>query len=176
MSLTQYYVAASIDGFIADPDGRLDWLMQFNDVEGVGQHYERFISGVGAIAMGSRTYEFVLAEGSPWPYTDLPAWVFTSRDLPTIPGADLRFTSDDVTHVHAQMLEAAGERNIWLIGGGALVAAFAAQGLLDEILLGVAPVTLGAGVPLLPVRIDKPMRLTDVTRFGDTFVELRYRL
>jgi dihydrofolate reductase len=176
MTLTQYYVASSIDGYIADPDGRLDWLMQFNDVEGVGQHYERFIADVGAIAMGSRTYEFVLGEGIPWPYTDRPAWVFTSRELPPIPGADLRFTYDDVADVHAEMLEAAGHRNIWLIGGGALVAAFAARGLLDEIWLGVAPVTLGAGAPLLPLRIDTPMQLTEVTRFGDTFVELRYRL
>jgi len=176
MTLTQYYVASSIDGFIADPDGGLDWLMQFNDVEGVTQHYERFIADVGAIAMGSRTYEFILGEDLPWPYTDRPAWVFTSRELPTIAGADLRFTSADVADVHAEMVRAAGERNIWLIGGGALVAGFAARGLLDEIWLGVAPVSLGAGFPLLPVRIDTPMRLTDVTRFGDTFVELRYRL
>jgi dihydrofolate reductase len=176
MTLTQYYVASSIDGFIADPDGRLDWLMQFNDVEGVGQHYERFIADVGAIAMGSRTYEFILGEDLPWPYTDRPAWVFTTRDLPRIPDADVRFTRGDVAAVHAEMVAAAAGRNVWLVGGGELVARFAERRLLDEVWLGIAPVTLGGGFPLLPIRLDKPWRLTDVTRFGETFVELRYRL
>jgi len=176
MTLTQYYVASSIDGFIADPDEGLDWLMQFNDVKGLTEHYGRFIADVGAIAMGSRTYEFVIGHDDIWPYAQLPTWVFTSRELPAIPGADLRFTSDDVSDVHAQMVRAAAGRNIWLVGGGQLVADFAGSGLLDEIWLGVAPVTLGAGFPLLPVRIDTPMRLIDVTRFGETFVELRYRV
>lgn len=175
MSVTQYYVGSSIDGFIADPDGGLDWLMQFGEVEGLTEHYERFIRDVGAVAMGSRTYEFVLDHDGAWPYTQ-PAWVFTSRDLPTPPEADIRLTDADVTEVHAEMVAAAGGRNVWLVGGGALVAEFAAQGLLDEIWLGVAPVTLGAGFPLLPIRIDAPMRLTEVTRFGDTFAELRYSL
>lgn len=176
MTLTQYYVASSIDGFIADADARLDWLLQFNDVEGLGEHYEKFLAAVGAIAMGSRTYEFILGhENGSWPYTERPSWVFTSRELPTIPGVDLRFTRDDIAAVHAQMVQAAAGGNVWLVGGGALVARFADAGLLDELVLSIAPVTLGGGFPLLPIRMDTPWRLTDVTQFGDTFVELRYR-
>jgi dihydrofolate reductase len=176
MTLTQYYVASSLDGYIADPDERLDWLMQFDAVEGVHEHYERFVAGVGAIAMGSRTYEFVLAQDTAWPYADLPTWVFTTRDLQRIPGADLRFVRGDVAAAHADMVVAAGGRNVWLVGGGELVAGFVGLGLVDELWLGVAPVTLGAGFPLLPIRMDTPARLLEVTRFGDTFVELRYRL
>jgi dihydrofolate reductase len=74
------------------------------------------------------------------------------------------------------MAEAAGERDVWLVGGGALAAEFASAGLLDEIQLGLAPVTRGAGAPLLPIRIDAPMALEEVTRFGSGFLMLRYAL
>lgn len=174
MTLTQYYVAASIDGYIADPEGSLDWLFQFNDTAGVGEHYREFLAGVGAIAMGATTYEFVLGEGGAWPYPDHRTWVFTHRDLPVPEGADVVLTSDDVADVHARMVEAAAGRNVWLVGGGALVGEFAERGLLDEIWLGVAPVVLGGGSPVLPTRLPGTWELRDVTRFGDSFVELRY--
>lgn len=176
MTRTQYYVAASIDGYIADADGRLEWLFQFNDVEGVEAHYNRFIAGVGALAMGAATYEFILAENKPWAYAGLPTWVFTHRELPAIEGADLRFTADDVEAVHAAMVQAAAGKHIWLVGGGNLVAQFARRGLLDEILLGVVPVVLGAGAPLLPAAVPGPLELTDVTHFPRGLIELRYRV
>ncbi len=175
MTQTQYYVAASMDGYIADPSGSLDWLFQFNDVPGVQEHYQSFLDDVGAIAMGAATYEFVLAEGiETWPYPEQRTWVFTHRDLPLVPGADVVLTAGDVADVHAQMVQAAGGKNIWLVGGGDLVAQFAARDLLDEIWLGVAPVVLGGGVPVLPARLPGVLALRDVTRFGDAFVELRY--
>jgi len=175
MTGTQYYVAASLDGYIADPAGSLDWLFTFNDVPGVAEHYTSFLADVGAVAMGADTYRFVLGEGmESWPYADQRTWVFTHRDLPVFPGADLVLTSDDVAAVHAEMVRAAAGRNIWLVGGGHLVAQFAARGLLDEIWLGVAPVVLGGGVPVLPARLPGVLALEDVTRFGDGFLELRY--
>lgn len=176
MGITTYYVGASVDGFIADPDGGIDWLRQFEAVEGLTEAYERFVADVGAIAMGAKTYEFILGMGMDWPYGDRRAWVFTHRVLPAMPGGDLVLTSDPVPAVHAAMAEFAGERDIWLVGGGALVAEFAAADLLDEIRIGVAPVLRGAGAPLLPLRVDTPMRLLGVTRFGDAFVELHYAL
>lgn len=175
MTRTQYYVAASVDGYIADPAGSLDWLMQWGDVPGVAEHYRTFLAGVGAVAMGADTYRFVLDEGlAEWPYPNQRTWVFTHRDLPVPPGADVVLTADDVAAVHAQMVDAAAGRNIWLVGGGDLAAQFAERGLIDEIWLGVAPVVLGGGVPVLPARLPGPLTLTDITRFGDAFVELRY--
>ncbi|QRO02153.1 dihydrofolate reductase [Archangium violaceum] len=177
MTRTQYYVAASIDGYIADADGRLDWLFQFNDAQGVTEHYTKFLSGVGALAMGAATYEFILAElREAWPYAGIPTWVFTHRELPGYPGADIRFTTEDVGAVHEQMVRAAGEKNIWLMGGGNLVAQFSKRGLLDELLLGVAPVILGGGIPLLPARLPGPLELQGITRFGQGMVELRYEI
>jgi dihydrofolate reductase len=177
---TQYYTASSIDGFIADSDNSLSWLFQFSDPSGMEDEYPRFIAEVGAIAMGSTTYEWIadhtgfLNDPSKWEY-DLPAWVFSSRELPRVDGPDIRFVSGDVAPVHQEMLQVADGRNIWLVGGGDLVGQFHDQGLLDEVIIGIASVMLGSGAPLLPRRIvTPPLQLLDATQYGADFVTLRY--
>jgi dihydrofolate reductase len=178
MARTQYYTASSLDGFIATIDHSLDWLVTRRREPDGALSYAEFTADVGAIAMGSRTYEWILAHeatgpdgsGSGWPY-DLPCWVFTHRELPVVAGADVRFVRDDVSAVHPQMLAAAGGRNVWVVGGGDLAGQLADAGLLDDVLVMVAPVTLGAGAPLLPRRLELVLR--DVDRNGD-FACLRY--
>lgn len=179
---TQYYTASSLDGFIADPHHSLDWLLQFGDVEETG--YPEFIREVGAVAMGSSTYEWLLKHNNyldaekpqPWPY-EQPAWVFTSRSLPAVPGADLRFVRGDVRPVHEEMTAAAGGKNLWIVGGGELAGQFYDHGLLDELIVYVTSVTLGAGAPLLPRAITKPsLRLLSATPYAEAFVELRYEV
>ncbi|HSE27894.1 MAG TPA: dihydrofolate reductase family protein [Gemmatimonadales bacterium] len=181
---TQYYAAMSLDGFIAGPDDNLDWLMQFGGEPGEESSYPAFIREVGALAMGSATYEWMLrhhirpatGEPKPWPY-EQPSWIFTTRSLPRIDGADIRFVRGDVRPVHRAMVTAAGGKNVWIVGGGELAGRFHDHGLLDELIIQVAPVTLGAGAPLLPRAITTPpLRLTSVTSFGGTFAELRYEV
>ena len=178
MSLTQYYTATTLDGFIADPNNSLDWLFTRERDPDAPLNYEDFIPTVGALAMGSTTYEWILdhefagkdPEDWKWPY-EIPCWVFTHRQLPVVPNAQIAFTSDDVASVHEQMVEAAGDRNVWIVGGGDLAGQFADAGLLDEVLVTIAPVTLGAGAPLLPRRIE--LQLDEVGRNGD-FACARY--
>jgi dihydrofolate reductase len=172
---TQYYTATSLDGFIADANNSLDWLMQFGDPE--DGSYPGFIRDVGALAMGSTTYEWLLAQNpQPWPYAQ-PVWVFTTRELPRIDGANLRFVRGDVRPVHAEMAAAAGGKNVWIVGGGELAGQFYDHGLLDELIVTIAAVTLGGGAPLLPRRIaTPPLRLMSVTRYGESFAELRYEI
>ncbi len=178
---TQYYVASTLDGFIADENHGIDWL----DASGEGDpnDYVTFIAAVGALTMGSGTYRWVAAHlereraagnEAAWPY-EAPCWVFSSRDdLPTVEGADVRFVRGDVRPVHADMVAAANGKNVWVIGGGDLAGQFHDAGLLDEVMVHVAPATLGAGFPLLPRRIDPPsLRLTSVRRAGE-YAELRY--
>jgi dihydrofolate reductase len=183
MTLTQYNTAVSIDGFIADEHGSLDWLFQ---VPADGRSsFAGFMADVGPMAMGATTYQWVLdhehvleepAKWTEW-YDDRPAWVFTHRDLPSVPGADIRFVQGDVRPVHAAMVEVAADRNIWLVGGGDLVGQFADHGLLDEIILGIAPVTLGAGAPVFPRRLTgSALTLAGVQAINDAFVEVRYRV
>lgn len=179
---TQYYTACSLDGFIATEDDSLEWLFPLGDVNDTS--YPRFIQDVGALAMGSSTYDWMLRhvvrprseKPGPWPYKQ-PTWVFSSRELPGVAGADIRFVRGDVRDVHAQMREAAGGRNVWLVGGGELVGRFHDAGLLDDIIVQVGSVTLGRGKPLLPRRIVQPsLKLVSVDRFGEGFAELRYEV
>ena len=179
---TQYYTACSLDGFLATEDHSLEWLFPLADIRKTT--YARFIDGVGALAMGSSTYEWMLRHvvkaGTPrpgaWPYAQ-PAWVFTTRDLPGVAGADIRFVRGDVRPAHAAMRAAAGARNAWIVGGGELAGCFHDAGLLDEIIVQVGSVVLGAGRPLLPRRIvSPPLKLLWAQRFGDGMAELRYEV
>ena len=179
---TQYYTASSLDGFIAGPNDSLDWLFPLGDLEETS--YPAFIKEVGALAMGSSTYEWVLRHHvnadadrpQPWAY-EQPTWVFTSRTLPTVPGADIRFVRGDVRPVHQEMAKVAAGKNVWIVGGGELVGQFYDAGLLDEIFVQIGSVTLGAGKPLLPRSItNPPLRLVSVRAIGTGFADLHYEV
>jgi dihydrofolate reductase len=172
VSLTQYYTATSLDGFIADESHGLDWLFSRQQDRAGPLNYASFFADVGAVTMGRTTYEWILdhESGGKWPY-DVPAWVFTHKELRAVPNAEITFTSGDVAAVHDELAAAAGGRNVWIVGGGDLAGQFADAGLLDEVIVYVAPVTLGAGAPLLPRRVE--LRLEETARNGD-FVTARY--
>jgi dihydrofolate reductase len=183
LAKTQYLTATSLDGYIADEHNSLDWLFAVDRAEG-NDHFARFFADVGAMAMGATTYEWVLDHDDlvdhpeTWHsyYGETPCWVFTHRALPPIPGADIRFVRGDVRPVHEAMTQAAADRNVWLVGGGELVGQFADYRLLDEVLVGIAPVTLARGAPLLPRRLTAAdLELVDVAR-DKQFVRLAYRL
>jgi dihydrofolate reductase len=177
-SLTQYYTATTLDGFIADEEHSLEWLFTRHQDRDGPLNYADFSDEVGAIAMGRTTYEWILRHEFAgkdvrewkWPY-EVPTWVFTHRELQRVPGGDLRFVQGDVRPVHAEMALAADEKNRWIVGGGDLAGQFADAGLLDEVIVYVAPVTLGRGAPLLPRRLD--LRPLEIARNGD-FVAARY--
>lgn len=170
--LTQYYTGSSIDGFIADPDNSLSWLVTRDIASDGPQNYEAFIADVGAICMGATTYQWLL-DNDPggWAY-DMPCWIFTHRQFPET-DRDIRFTSAPVPEVHAAMVEAAAGKNVWVVGGGDLVGQFHDHGLLDEVWVQYAPVALGDGAPLLPRRVELELLETDRNR---DFVCARYRV
>jgi dihydrofolate reductase len=185
LSRTQYYCATTLDGFIAEADDTIRWLTGYEgSYEGAGAvpmkgTYDEFYDGVGALVSGSVTYEFVLNEVEEWPYRGKPCWVLTSRHLPKPEGegVDVRFASGDVRNLHREMAEAAGERNLWVVGGGNVASQFADEGLLDELIATVVPVVLGAGKPLFDRRLPGgPMRLTGTRAFDTGMVEVRYQI
>ena len=189
MALVQYYCAASLDGYIADPDDGLAWLIGYEGSYagegaepgpmGPGNAYERFYDGVGALVSGSATYEFILghdAAGGEWPYPGKPYWVLSSRELPVLAGADVRIVDAAVPELYGEIAAAAGERNVWVVGGGGVASQFAAAGHLDEVLVTVVPVVLGEGKPLFERALPGgPLRLAGTTVFDSGMVELRYR-
>ena len=188
MTRTQYYCASTLDGYIAESDDTLEWLMGYEgEYDGEGAEsgkgkagYEGFYEGVGALIMGSVTYEFVLdhmAEGDDWPYRGKPTWVLTSRDLPVPEGedVDVRMASGDVSELYDELVAAAGDRAVWVVGGGNVASQFADVGLLDEVLVTVVPVVLGDGKPLFDRRLPGgPMQLEGTRTFDTGMVELRY--
>lgn len=179
---TIYNTATTLDGFLATTDNSLDWLFEVPGADDAESSVSDFLAGIGVLAMGSTTYEWLLAhenmieEPQKWQdwYADRPTWVFTHRDLPVIPGANITLTSDEINAVHAEMKVAAGERDIWIMGGGDLVGQFDDAGLLDRITATIAPVTLGAGAPFLPrdIRSDR-LTLTSILQRGQ-FAEVSY--
>jgi dihydrofolate reductase len=176
---TIYFAAATLDGYIADDDDGIDWLTGFEpNYEGTGDEVtgaiDEFIENTGALVMGSSTYEFIL--GHDWPYGDRPSWVLTSRELPDTEGADIRFHNGPVAAIHAEMVEAAGDRHLWVVGGGPVASDLADAGLLDELWVTVVPIVLGSGKALFSRPIERPMRLLGKRRFASGMIELRFAL
>ena len=180
-----YATATTLDGFIADADNSLDWLFAVDGGEESLAGMASFIAGVGVMVEGSTTYRWVLehegllAEPAKWQelYGERPTYVFSSRsDLPIVSGADIRVAAGAVSDHLPAIREAAAGKDVWLVGGGDLVGQFFEAGVLDEVRVSVASVTLGAGAPLLPRRIESDMlRLTAVRQTGQ-FAELRYEI
>ncbi len=174
MATVQYFTACTLDGFIADENNSLDWLFEAPHGEGDGS-WDEFIARIGALVMGATTYEWMLnrfdmvANPQSWHdfYEGRPGWVFSHRDLPPIPGVDIRVVSGDVRPVYDEIVAQQPDENIWLLGGGDLVGQFDDAGLLDEVWLGMRPVFLGAGAPLLPRRITtRRLTLREVRHSG----------
>jgi dihydrofolate reductase len=185
MTRAQYYCAMSLDGFIAEADDTLRWLTGYKgsyhrpDAVPMKGTYDEFYGGVGALVSGSVTYEFVLNEVSEWPYPGKPCFVLTSRELPTPDGegVDVRFARGAVRDLYAEMADAAGERALWVVGGGNVASQFADAGLLDEVIAMVVPVVLGTGKPLFDRRVPgAPFRLAGTRAFDTGMVELRYEI
>jgi dihydrofolate reductase len=187
MAHTVYYTATSLDGFIATEDDNLDWLTKYQgSFSGEGARtgkggYDRFYAGVGALVSGSTTYEWVLdhiGEGD-WPYKGKPCWILSSRELPKPAGAedDVRIVDAPVADLYEEMSAAAGDRALWIVGGGDVASQFAEVGLLDEASLTVVPVVLGAGKPLFSRPLPGgAMQLLEAHPYDSGMVGLRYEV
>lgn len=171
-----YYTATTLDGFLADEHDSLDWLLTQPLGTGSLLDYDAFYRRVGALVMGSTTCRWILehpqeqfGDAGPWPY-DKPAFVFTHRTLAPVADTVTILSGDPAQH-RQELAAAADGKAVWIVGGGDLAAQFARAGMLDEVLVSIAPVTLGAGRPLLGGRFDLELR-----EFGrnEAFLEARY--
>ncbi|MFD1504517.1 dihydrofolate reductase [Georgenia yuyongxinii] len=172
--------ATTINGWIADEDNSLAWLFAVEN--GTEPDDGLFPAEATVMVEGSTTYEWVLAEQDilahpeKWQefHGDKATFVFTTRDLPVPEGADIRFVSGGVADALPAIRAAAGDGDIWVVGGGDLAGQFLDAGALDEIALSVAPVALTGGAPLLPRRVGSDrLRLVSATAVGQ-FARLVY--
>jgi dihydrofolate reductase len=185
MSLVRYYCAATLDGYIAEADDSLDWLLGYeggfegaDSTAGKGG-YESFYEEIGALVMGSVTYEWILNHGGDWPYTGKPSWVLSSRKVPPPEGkgVDVRMAAARVPELIDEMLAAAGDRDLWIVGGGNVASQFAEHGLLDRLEVTLVPVVLGSGKPLFDRRPPGgSFQLLGAETFASGMVGLRYEI
>ncbi len=175
-----YNTATTISGYIADEDDSLAWLFA---VESDAQpDHDAFLEPITVLVSGSTTYEWVLREEDlvahpdKWPayFGDRPQFVFTTRDLPVPDGADVRFVRGSVADALPAIREAAGDGDVWVVGGGDLAGQFLDAGVLDEVQVSVAPAALTGGAPVLPRRVGPDrLHLRSVERYGQ-FAHLVY--
>jgi dihydrofolate reductase len=142
MRQLRYSVAASLDGYIAGPNGEFDWIVVDPEIDFAAM-YARY----SGLVMGRKTYEVFLATGGA-PGPPLPTYVY-SRSEPEGERDGVTFVRDDVTHL-PELKAIANPRPLWLWGGGELFRQLAAAGLVDGVEVAVIPVLLGRGIPLLP--------------------------
>jgi dihydrofolate reductase len=166
-----YYVACSVDGFIATEEGGVDWLEPFQKA-GEDHGAAELQNSVDALLLGSKTYEFALKLGA-WPSPKTPSWVFTRRKLrPLHPSITL--TSQTPREV-VEELKNRGLKRAWLMGGGKLATSFRDEGLISSYVLNVMPVILGRGIPAFaPGGSQQSLRLESAKPFKSGIVQLRY--
>jgi dihydrofolate reductase len=176
------HMAASLDGFIARADGRVDW-METADEFAAGEtlasgSVEAFLKTIDCYVMGSRTYETALrfeAQGFGWSYGDKPTFVLTSRELPRT-RETVEFHSGDLTSFVNGRLRPSF-RSIWVVGGGMVVGECLRRGLADEIRYSILPVAIGDGIPFFDrLERDVALHLAEVKAYKNGIVELRYEV
>jgi dihydrofolate reductase len=160
------FIASSLDGYIAGQDGEIDWLFHDHDYG-----YAAFYAGIDTVIMGRKTYELSLSFGE-YPYPGASAYVFSRT--PRSPDAHARFVAGDVAGF-VRGLKAKRGRDIWLVGGGEIVRECLGADLIDEFVVSIHPVVLGAGVPLFPPGTPRrALLLRSVERYGSGLVQLSY--
>jgi len=169
------FLGMSLDGFIAGPNGELDWLDHIPAPPGNDMGYGALVESVDALVMGSSTFNVVANFDGPWPYA-LPVIVM-SKSLTSLP--DHATATELTTKSPTELVDELAERgmNSLYIDGGAVVASFVGEGLLDELIVTQLPVVLGSGIPLMRGLVE-PLwlehRATEV--FENGFVQTRYAI
>jgi len=170
MTRIRFYVATSLDGFIADREGSVDWLAPY-DARLYG--YDNFISEVGALIMGRRTFELISALGEDWPYAGKPVYVLSSSSLDDVPSG----VTVCARGIAAAVLQAraATRKDIWIVGGAVTMQSALEEGLIDMMEIFLVPVLLGSGLSLLNDLSRRPTLAFDgIEAFPDGVVKLRY--
>lgn len=168
------YIAMSLDGYIADSRGQVDWLTGHNSQEETADSYSDFVRTVDTVVMGWNTYRQITEELSPdeWVYSDLTSYIITHRNLPA--KDKITFVSDDPCKV-IDRLKAQQGASIWVCGGGQIVQPLVARNLIDEYHIAIIPTLLGSGIRLFGENFGEiPLKLLR-TQSSNGITELVYR-
>lgn len=173
MASIRGYIAMSLDGYIAAPDGNLDWLTKYDGLELGAFGYDRFVDGIRTVVMGRGTYDAIAGFDVDWPYGDRRAIVVTSSPIDELIGP-VQVWSDGIDGLvtHLRGLE---DGDAWLVGGGRLQQAFIERNALDDLSLFIMPELLGGGARLFPPNdFGRSVRLVKSQTVAPGCVCLRY--
>lgn len=167
------YLATSADGYIARPDGSVDWLERPMPKGAYGM--TAFMRSIDTILWGRKTYDFAVKMGGVGVYGKVKHYAF-SRQPPSEPLPGVEFVSEPIPEF-AGKLRAVRGKNIWMMGGAGIIASFLDAGAIDEFSIHVIPVLIGEGIPLVaPRHRNIPLDLISARPFPDGVVHLNYRV
>ena len=170
MARIRLYVATSLDGFIADGDGGVDWMAPY-DARLYG--YDKFLAEIGAVVMGRRTFEMINATGEDWPYQGRHVIVLSSETLRGLPRGVV--TTGHGMLSALQRARETTQKDIWVMGGAVTLQSALEEGLVDLVELFLVPVLLGSGLTLLnDLRRRQSLLFDGIEAFPDGVVKLRY--
>lgn len=149
MSKIKLYIATSLDGYIAREDGSLDWLENLPNPDNTDHGYSEFYSGIDTVIMGRKTYEEILGFDVDWPYGNSLSYVVTKDKNFEIKTEKTEIVNS-IDREFIQNLKKQSKEDIWIVGGGKLIARFLELNAIDEMILCMIPVILGRGIPLFP--------------------------
>ena len=169
-----FYVAASLDGYLADENGSVDWLLPYQHVP-YDYGYADFLQSIGHVVTGSYTYEQAKDFPGGWNFPGTKTWVFSRRNLDTEGREDIELWRGGVGELVAKLRDE--PKHIWLLGGAKLAAAFFNEGLVNELILTQIPIVLGRGKPLFEeLEGQLSLALQAVEKFPNGVVQVTYRL
>jgi dihydrofolate reductase len=175
MKKIKLYIAASLDGYIARPDGNLDWLTKYPMPTGTEYGYKDLMDSVDTIIMGGKTYRAVLDMDFEWPYSGKTCYIVSRRDTNLTPTEDVKFITENIVETIAELKERDG-KDIWLVGGGQLVTLLLNHDLVDEMQICFIPVILGDGIPLFPKQPkESNWELTGHTAYDSGILKTDYK-
>ena len=145
MRKIKLYIAQSMDGYIAEMDGGLDWLMNHPNPEQTDYGYADFYKTVDTLLMGARTYESIVAMDLSWPYEDSQTYVVTHNPIPT---QENRSSISSNVIERIKQLKSYPGKDIWIVGGGELISTLLSHQLIDSMIITTMPILLGGGIPL----------------------------
>lgn len=167
------YIATSLDGYIADSTGDLEWLTAFSNPENSDYGYGDFYSGIQTLIMGRKTYQSVVDMNIPWPYTDKKTYVLSQREMAGVQ-TDVELLSQNYIEKVRELQREYG-RDIWLVGGGEIASLFLKENLVDTMILTTIPTLLGSGIPLFTsVQNKSNWKVTNLTRHANGVVTTQY--
>jgi dihydrofolate reductase len=174
MGKVTLYIATSLDGFIARPDGNLDWLTSTPAPQDGDYGYSDLLGSIGTILMGRKTYEEVIGFGIDWPYIGFDSYVISTKEDLKIQSPDTHLISKDLRDFVLD-LKNKSEKDIWLVGGGQLVTTFINEELLDKMIITIIPKLIGEGIPLFPNKSQEMnWKLIDTQAYDTSVVCLTY--